>query len=58
MTMPRTTTTFGDWTSTAYWYQTERGTPLPEVPPFLERMQYALGGLESRQGLDRHELPR
>jgi hypothetical protein len=48
----------GDWTSTAYWYQTERNTPLPEVPPFVERIPYAFGGLESRQGLDRHGLPR
>ena len=34
------------------------GTPLPEAPPFLERVPYVLGGLESRQGLDRHGLPR
>lgn len=48
----------GDWSSTAYWYQTGRVAPLPEVPPFMERVPYGFGGLESWQGLDRRGLPR
>ncbi len=48
----------GDWTSTAYWYQTGRAEPPPEVLPFVERVPYGFGGLESWQGQDRRGLPR
>jgi len=47
----------GDWTSTAYWYAVGRTKPLPEIPPFEERLPYAFGGLERWPGLDRHDLP-
>ena len=47
----------GDWTSTAYWYQTERTVPLPEIGPFEERIPYGFGGLEDWQGKDRSGLP-
>ena len=47
----------GDWTSTAYWYQTGRIRPLPEIPPFEERLPYAFGGLERWPGKDRKGLP-
>jgi len=48
----------GDWTSTAYWYQVGRTRPLPEPPPFDERLPYAFGGLERWPGKDREGLPR
>jgi len=47
----------GDWTSTAYWYAIDRTIPLPEIPPFEERVPYAYGGLERWPGRNRHELP-
>ena len=47
----------GDWTSTAYWYQVGRTKPLPELPPFPERVPYAFGGLERWPGKDRKGLP-
>ncbi len=47
----------GDWTSTAYWYALGRTLPLPEIPPFDDRVPYAFGGLERWPGKDRHELP-
>jgi hypothetical protein len=47
----------GDWTSTAYWYQTERSKPLPEVGTFEARIPYQFGGLERWPGKDRRELP-
>ena len=47
----------GDWTSTAYWYAVGRTLPLPEIPPFDDRVPYAFGGLEHWAGKDRHELP-
>jgi len=47
----------GDWTSTAYWYQTGRIRPLPEIPPFEERLPYAFGGLERWPGKNRKGLP-
>jgi hypothetical protein len=31
--------------------------PLPEIPPFEERVPYAFGGLERWPGRDRHGLP-
>jgi hypothetical protein len=46
----------GDWTSTAYWYQTGRTAPLPEIGPFEQRIPYAFGGLEDWQGKDRKGL--
>jgi hypothetical protein len=48
----------GDWTSTAYWYQVGRTKPLPEPPPFADRLPYAFGGLERWPGKDRKGLPR
>lgn len=47
----------GDWTSSAYWYQVGRKDPLPEIPPFEQRMPYAFGGLERGIGKDRRDLP-
>jgi hypothetical protein len=48
----------GDWTSTAYWYQINRMTPLPEIGSFQDRLPYAFGGLERwAGGKDRKELP-
>jgi len=47
----------GDWTSSAYWYQLGRTEPLPEMPPFEDRIPYAFGGLERWSGKDRKELP-
>lgn len=31
----------GDWISTAYWYQIGRTQPLPEIPPYEERLPYS-----------------
>ncbi len=47
----------GDWTCTAYWYASGRTIPLPEIPPFEQRIPYAFGGLERWPGKDRHGLP-
>jgi hypothetical protein len=47
----------GDWTSTAYWYAIGRTKPLPEIPPFEERIPYSAGGLEHWPGKDRRGLP-
>ena len=47
----------GDWISSAYWYQVGRKDPLPEIPPFEQRVPYAFGGLEKGIGKDRGDLP-
>jgi hypothetical protein len=47
----------GDWSSTAYWYQTDRSRPLPDTETFEDRMPYAFGGLERWPGKDRSGLP-
>jgi hypothetical protein len=47
----------GDWTSTAYWYQTGRKEPLPDTGTFEQRMPFAFGGLEKWPGKDRKGLP-
>ncbi len=47
----------GDWNSTAYWYQIGRTKPLPEIPPFEDRLPYSHGGLERWPGKDRKGLP-
>jgi hypothetical protein len=48
----------GDWSSTAYWYQVGRTSPLPDLGTFADRLPYAYGGLERWPGKDRKELPR
>ena len=47
----------GDWSSMAYWYQTGRRQPLPEIELFEQRIPYSFGGLERWPGKDRKELP-
>jgi hypothetical protein len=48
----------GDWTSVAYWYQTEPHKKFPALLSVAERIPYRMGGLEHlRQGKDRRELP-
>lgn len=47
----------GDWTSTAYWYQVGRKEPLPQIPPFEDRLPYAFGGMEKGAGKERRGLP-
>ena len=47
----------GDWVSTAFWYQTGRTLPLPDVGSFADREPYGFGGLERWPGKDRRELP-
>ncbi|WNQ13898.1 DUF2961 domain-containing protein [Paenibacillus aurantius] len=48
----------GDWSSTAYWYQVGRTSPLPDLGSFDSRIPYAFGGLERWPGKDRKDLPR
>ncbi|MCC7145703.1 MAG: DUF2961 domain-containing protein [Phycisphaeraceae bacterium] len=47
----------GDWTSTAYWYQINRSTPLPDLGTYESRIPYNWGGLHTHEGLDRKNLP-
>ena len=47
----------GDWVSTAFWYQTGRTLPLPDVGSFADREPYGFVGLERWPGKDRRELP-
>ncbi len=47
----------GDWSSTAYWYQVGRTTPLPGMGTFEDRTPYAFGGIERAPGKDRAALP-
>jgi hypothetical protein len=47
----------GDWVSTAFWYQTGRTQPLPDVGSYDDRVPYSHGGLERWPGKDRGELP-
>ena len=36
----------GDWSSTAYWYQSEPHKPFPRLLPVEERLPYRWGGIE------------
>ncbi len=48
----------GDWTSVAYWYQTEPHKLFPLLLPVEERIPYRFGGRENlRAGKDRKDLP-
>ena len=47
----------GDWSSSAYWYQTGRCQTLPDLGSFEDRIPYAFGGLERWPGKDRREQP-
>ncbi|NLN20049.1 MAG: DUF2961 domain-containing protein [Firmicutes bacterium] len=48
----------GDWTSVAYWYQSEPHKPFPPFPAVEDRIPYRFGGREHmRRGKDRRELP-
>lgn len=47
----------GDWVSTAFWYQTGRTQPLPDVGTFIDREPYGFGSLERWPGKDRSGLP-
>lgn len=47
----------GDWVSTAFWYQTGRTEPLPDVGAFEDRVPYGFGSLERWPGKDRRGLP-
>jgi hypothetical protein len=46
----------GDWSSTAYWYQTGRTEPLPDTGGHEDRIPFAYGGAEG-SGQDRRKLP-
>ncbi|MFA5859905.1 MAG: glycoside hydrolase family 172 protein [Elusimicrobiota bacterium] len=47
----------GDWSSTAFWYQTGRTEPLPEIGNATDRLPYGFGSLERWPGKDRKDLP-
>ncbi|MGI6609979.1 MAG: glycoside hydrolase family 172 protein [Limnochordia bacterium] len=48
----------GDWTSVAYWYQSEPHRAFPALLPVVDRIPYRYGGRENiRRGKDRRELP-
>ncbi|NOZ21701.1 MAG: DUF2961 domain-containing protein [Planctomycetes bacterium] len=48
----------GDWTSVAYWYQTEPHKAFPKLADVEGRIPYKYGGREDmRAGKDRRELP-
>lgn len=47
----------GDWSSTAYWYQTGRIKPLDDIGAFEDRVPYEFGGIEQGGGKSRVLLP-